>query len=175
MRGFVGPASRDEADGDGHSHTEERTLPYAGAYCDAVTEAWAVRVVLEFERGRVLSRLRALDAEFEGIVTASMDTNGDDEHDPEGATTAFERERTAALRDQAEARLGDVDRALARVVAGKYGFCRSCRRPIATERLKALPVTELCTVCASDLPSARGTRVLTKASSAARLRTETKR
>jgi DnaK suppressor protein len=101
-----------------------------------------------------------------------MDTNGDDEHDPEGATTAFERERTAALRGQAEAHLSDVDRALARVAAGKYGFCRSCPRPIEAERVKALPVTELCMGCASDLASASGTRVLTRVSSAAHLRTE---
>ena len=57
-------------------------------------------------------------AEFEGIVAASLDANCDDEHDPEGATIAFERERTAALRGQVEAHLGDVDRALARVAAG---------------------------------------------------------
>ncbi len=131
-----------------------------------MTGAWAASLVLESERGQILSRLRALAAEFEGIVAASMDTNGDDEHDPEGATIAFERERTAALRAQAEARLSDVDRALARVAAGKYGFCASCRRPIATERLRALPVTELCIGCASDLLRAGGTRVLTGASSA---------
>jgi DnaK suppressor protein len=132
-----------------------------------VTEAWAA-TVLESERGQILSRLRALAAEFEGIVAASVGTNGDDEHDPEGATIAFERERTAALRRQAEAHLGEIDRALARVAAGEYGFCRSCRRPIATDRLRALPVTELCMGCASNLPSASGTHAVTRALSATR-------
>jgi DnaK suppressor protein len=140
-----------------------------------VPEAWAASVVLEFERGQILNRIRALAAEFEGIVAASMGTNGDDEHDPEGATIAFERERTAALRGQAEAHLGDVDRALARVAAGTYGFCHSCRGPIAAERLKALPVTEFCIGCAGDLPSAGGGRVLTRASSATNLRTKRER
>ncbi len=140
-----------------------------------MTEAWAASVVLELERSQILSRLRALDAEFEGIVAAATGTNGDDEHDPEGATIAFERERTAALRGQAEAHLADVDRALARVVAGKYGFCRSCGRPIATERLRALPVTELCIGCASDLPGSSGARVFPRASPAAHLRTERER
>jgi DnaK suppressor protein len=140
-----------------------------------VTEAWAASVALELERSQILSRLLALDAEFEDIVADSTGTNGDDEHDPEGATIAFERERTAALRGQAEAHLGDVDRALARVAAGTYGFCRLCRRPIATERLRALPVTELCIVCVSDLPGASGARVFTRASSAAHLRTERER
>ena len=113
--------------------------------------AWAATLLLELERGQILSRLRALAAEFEDIVAASLDANGDDEHDPEGATVAFERERTAALRGQVEAQLGNVDRALARVAAGEYGFCRSCGRPIAAERLRALPVTELCIGCAGHL------------------------
>jgi DnaK suppressor protein len=150
-------------------------MPCADGYRDAVTDAWAASVALEFERGQILSRLCALAAEFEGIVAASTGTNGDDEHDPEGATIAFERERTAALRGQAEAHLGDIDRALARVAAGNYGFCRSCRRPIATERLRALPVTELCIGCASDQPSASGTRAFRRASSAAYLRAERER
>ena len=127
---------------------------------------WAANALLELERGQMLDRLRALDAEFEGIVVASLDANGDDEHDPEGATIAFERERTAALRGQVEAHLVDVDRALARVAAGEYGFCRSCRGPIATERLKALPVAELCISCAGDLPIAGSVRALTRAPSA---------
>ena len=124
-----------------------------GGYCGVVTTAWAT-VVLRFERDQTLSRIRALAADLEGIVAASVDANSDDEHDPEGATIAFERERTAALQGEAKAHLVDVDRALARVATGEYGFCRSCRRPIATERLRALPVTELCIGCARDRPQA---------------------
>ncbi len=116
-------------------------------YCDVVTRAWA-SVLLELEREQTLSRIRALAADFDVIVAASMDANSDDEHDPEGATIAFERERTAALQGEAKAHLGDVDRALARVATGEYGLCRSCGRPIATERLRALPVTEVCIGCA---------------------------
>ena len=97
-----------------------------------------------------------------------MDANSDDEHDPEGATIAFERERTAALRGQVEAHLGEIDHALERVAAGTYGLCRSCRRPIATERLRALPVTELCIGCASHLPIAPSLRPLTGAALAVR-------
>jgi DnaK suppressor protein len=137
-----------------------------------VTKAWGASVVLECERGQILCRIRSLAAEFEGIVAASMGTNSDDEHDPEGATVAFERQKVAALRGQAEAHLGNIDRALARVKAGTYGFCCSCRGPIATERLRALPVTELCIGCVGDLPSASGARVSTRASSAANLGTE---
>jgi DnaK suppressor protein len=116
-----------------------------------VTEPWA-SAQLEAERAQTVSRLNALTAEFESIVAASVGANGDDEHDPEGATVAFERERTAALRAQAEAYMGDLDRARARVAEGTYGTCRGCRQPIAAERLRVLPATELCVACSARHP-----------------------
>jgi RNA polymerase-binding transcription factor DksA len=106
------------------------------------------RKILEVERAQTLQRLDALADEFNGIVAASMDANADDEHDPEGATIAFERERTAALRAQAIAHLRDLDQALTRVTSGTYGTCSTCGQAIDVERLRALPVTESCTACA---------------------------
>ncbi len=110
-------------------------------------KAWA-SALLEVERERTVTRIRALSAELEGIVAAALDANGDDEHDPEGATVAFEREQASALRATAEAHLGEVDRAMARVETGAYGTCRLCGCPIGRERLTALPVTEVCIGCA---------------------------
>jgi DnaK suppressor protein len=109
----------------------------------------AARKILEAERAETLQRLDALADEFNGIVAASMDANADDEHDPEGATIAFERERTAALRAQAVAHLSDLDQALMRVTSGTYGTCNICGQAIDVERLRALPVTESCTACAA--------------------------
>ena len=106
------------------------------------------RKILEVVRAQTLQRLDALADEFNGIVAASMDANADDEHDPEGATIAFERERTAALRAQAIAHLRDLDQALTRVTSGTYGTCSTCGQAIDVERLRALPVTESCTACA---------------------------
>ena len=39
----------------------------------------------------MLRRLASLTDNFNAVVAASRDTNADDEHDPEGATIAFER------------------------------------------------------------------------------------
>lgn len=108
----------------------------------------AVRQLLEAERSRTVERLRALDTEFGAIVAASVGSNTDDEHDPEGATIAFERERTSALRAQAQAHLRLVDQALSRAADGSYGLCRRCQSAIPEERLRALPATELCAPCA---------------------------
>ena len=104
--------------------------------------------LLEIERAAAIGRLEALGTEFDGIVAASVGANSDDEHDPEGATIAFERERTSALRAQAEAHLREIERARSRLAAGEYGTCQLCRRPIGAERLRALPVAEFCTPCA---------------------------
>jgi RNA polymerase-binding transcription factor DksA len=109
--------------------------------------------ILEQERDAASSRLASLRAEFDGIVESAIDANGDDEHDPEGATIAFERSRTASLLAEAEAALVDIDAALRRLNAGTYGTCEACAEAIGAERLQALPAATLCVRCAAGSPS----------------------
>ncbi len=52
------------------------------------------------------------------------------------------------LDDEAEAELGEVNKALARLDAGQYGTCSSCGKPIGETRLKAVPYASLCMNCA---------------------------
>jgi DnaK suppressor protein len=101
------------------------------------------------ERDRTAVRLRHLTGDHAGIVEASRDSNADDEHDPEGATIAFERSQVEALVRQARAHLVEVDAALDRVGAGTYGTCERCGRPIAAARLEARPVARTCVTCAA--------------------------
>ena len=82
------------------------------------------------------------------MVEASRDSNADDEHDPEGATIAFERSHVGALVEQARARLAEVDAALARLDAGTYGACERCGEPIGSGRLEARPTARHCVDCA---------------------------
>ncbi|HEX2074615.1 MAG TPA: TraR/DksA C4-type zinc finger protein [Geodermatophilus sp.] len=100
------------------------------------------------ERDAVLAQIAALTREFDGVVAASQASNADDEHDPEGATIAFERQQVAALLAQARRRLADVEAALARRADGSYGRCEACGRPIAPERLAARPAARTCIDCA---------------------------
>ena len=83
------------------------------------------------------------------MVAASRDANIDDEHDPEGATIAFERSQVSALARQARDHLAEVDAALQRLDEGTYGVCERCGRPIAPGRLEARPTARLCIECAS--------------------------
>jgi DnaK suppressor protein len=103
---------------------------------------------LERERAAALAQIEALTREFDEVVAASRSSNADDEHDPEGATIAFERQQLAALLDQARRRLADVDAALGRRETGDYGVCETCGRPIAPERLAARPAARTCIDCA---------------------------
>ncbi|GGF35773.1 hypothetical protein GCM10011519_06610 [Marmoricola endophyticus] len=82
------------------------------------------------------------------MQAASRDTNADDEHDPEGATIAFERQQLAAVLESAEATQRRLEEALARHARGDYGRCRSCGGPIAPGRLEARPGATLCIDCA---------------------------
>ena len=104
--------------------------------------------LLEQERTATRTQIAALDADFATIVEASAQVATDDEHDPEGATIAFERQQVDAIRAQALRRLDDLDHALEQLAAGTYGSCESCGRPIAAERLTARPAARTCIACA---------------------------
>ncbi len=100
------------------------------------------------ERDAARAQVEALTREFDGVVAASRSSNADDEHDPEGATIAFERQQVAALLEAARRRLADVEAALGRRAAGSYGVCEVCGRPIPAERLAVRPSARTCVACA---------------------------
>lgn len=104
--------------------------------------------LLAAERRRALERLAGCEADLAAVIASSEDANGDDEHDPEGSTIAYERARLAALRSQAEFDLADIDLALARLEAGSEVICEGCGEPIPTERFAALPAARTCVACA---------------------------
>ncbi|NMR20473.1 TraR/DksA C4-type zinc finger protein [Cellulomonas fimi] len=108
-----------------------------------------VAQVLAAERAETLERLAGRTAGFDEVVAASLHSNADDEHDPEGATLAFERSQLGALVRQARAHLQEIDAATARLAAGTYGVCERCGRPIATGRLEARPAARTCVECAA--------------------------
>ena len=108
-----------------------------------------VRARLEADERETRERLESMQGDFAGVVDAQADVATDDEHDPEGATIAFERARVAALVDQARQHLADIDAAVSRLDDGSYGSCERCGRPIEGERLAARPVARTCMTCAS--------------------------
>jgi RNA polymerase-binding transcription factor len=108
-----------------------------------------VRAALDAERRATLDQVAGLERDFGSIVAASQADNADDEHDPEGATIAWERQHVAALLAQAREHLAAIDEALRRLSDGGYGRCEVCGQPIAPERLAARPTATQCVTCAS--------------------------
>jgi DnaK suppressor protein len=109
-----------------------------------VTEFERFRVLLEEERARKIALLPALRADIVSANAARQNSNVDDEHDPEGATIAFELSQASALLDQSSSGLAQIEAALERIAAGTYGSCAICGKRIAEGRLEARPWTPFC-------------------------------
>ncbi len=88
--------------------------------------------------------LRSTGADIDSILDARRDSSTDDEHDPEGATLAFERSQADSLRLAALSRLDEIDAARARLMTGRYGFCEVCGEPIPRARLEIRPWAARC-------------------------------
>lgn len=98
----------------------------------------AARAALEAERESVLAELGDV-IEAPGPMTYGSQAAA--------ASHVFEQQRDLALREHNEQHLAAVDAALARLDEGTFGRCTSCGRPIARERLEALPWAAHCIDC----------------------------
>jgi DnaK suppressor protein len=103
---------------------------------------------LEAERRRTTQRLERLRHDHDGFVAASMNSNADDEHDPEGATIAFERSQVETLVRQLQQHLAEIEAAERRFDDGGYGICERCAGAIPEDRLEARPTARTCVGCA---------------------------
>lgn len=101
------------------------------------------------EQRRAAAQVESLEHTVTAIVEGSELTATDDEHDPEGATIAYERAQAIFLLQQARLDRDRLTAAEATLESGDPIRCEVCRREIDTERLLALPTTTTCIHCAS--------------------------
>ena len=99
----------------------------------------AVRATLEAEAARLREEIG------EPIEGPGQMTYGSQ---AAAASHVFAQQRDLALRDRERTQLRQVLDALERLDAGTYGVCRSCGKPIAPERLEAIPWAATCIDCA---------------------------
>ncbi|WP_022890708.1 TraR/DksA family transcriptional regulator [Agromyces italicus] len=112
----------------------------------AQLERFEVR--LRAERAEAAQREAEFDDVMGEVRAARSGASADDEHDPEGPTMTQEwSQRTAVLAD-VQHELAEIDRALARIADGSYGFCARCGKRITVARLDARPTATLCIDCA---------------------------
>ncbi len=74
-------------------------------------------------------------------------SGGADNHLADIATVTYDRELDSTLEVSEANHLAAVDAALRRIESGTYGTCENCGRPIALERLEAMPWATLCIDC----------------------------
>lgn len=104
-------------------------------------------------RADLLERARQLRDEHQRAVADISDLQrdrvadgaGDDQAD--AGNKAFEREQELSIAQGIQARLDQVELALARLDAGTYGICEQCGNVIPTARLEAFPSVTLCVRC----------------------------
>jgi DnaK suppressor protein len=104
----------------------------------STTGSEAHKAQLEAERARLLEEIG------EAIEAPDQMTYGSQ---AAAASQVFEQQRDLALRERAVQHLAQVDAALARLRDGTFGRCARCGRPIAPDRLEALPWAAHCIDC----------------------------
>ena len=97
------------------------------------------RLTLESERARLLLELSE-EVEHPRVSHGAQTA---------AASEVSESQRGQQLRGREELHLVQIEAALRRIEAGKFGDCLTCGKPIAPERLEALPWATDCVDCHS--------------------------
>ena len=105
------------------------------------------RDLLQEERQRVVEALEYLQKENPGSIEDETDDETTDNHLAETATVTLDREIDYTLEENSEHVLSSIDGALGRIDEGTYGNCVSCGKPIAEDRLAAIPWATQCIDC----------------------------
>ena len=104
-----------------------------------------IKVLLERRKKEIEKQIEELKKQDPFFVEGRLSEN-------EPIEDAAEQEghgRVEALVRQLEATLSQIKKALARIAEGKYGICEKCGKVIDKARLKAMPMTTLCSECAA--------------------------
>jgi DnaK suppressor protein len=103
--------------------------------------------LLEEERRRVVDAIEYLHKENPGSIEDETEDETTDNHIAETATVTLDREIDYTLEENSEHVLAEIEGALKRIEAGTYGVCVNCGKPIAEERLAAIPWATYCIDC----------------------------
>jgi len=115
---------------------------------DALDIPSVLRIV-EAEQERTADQIASLEGVVAAIIEGSELTSTDDEHDPEGATIAYERAQATALLRQARSDRDALLITRRQLLEGRQVVCADCGRGIDLERIAALPTAKRCVECAA--------------------------
>jgi RNA polymerase-binding protein DksA len=104
------------------------------------------RDILLEERDRVSAAINHVQ-DNSGSLEEEPEEETYDNHLGDSATATLNREIDDTLEENAEHLLRAINDALQRIDAGTYGTCGRCGKPIAEERLEAIPYANRCIDC----------------------------
>jgi RNA polymerase-binding protein DksA len=102
------------------------------------------RRVLESERDRLYHARDAVHHDGSLLEETGDLAIGSGDHIADSASETYMRELDEGLEENAGHILAEIEAALARIEDGTYGKCSACGKPIAAERLEAVPYATLC-------------------------------
>jgi DnaK suppressor protein len=102
------------------------------------------RTLLEGERERLSHAREAVHHDGSLLEETGDLAIGSGDHLADSASETYMRELDEGLEENADHLLAEIDAALARIADGTFGLCASCGKPIAPERLEAVPYATLC-------------------------------
>ena len=106
-----------------------------------------LRRTLADERERLAADLADLEQSGHEALSEMSGENNYRDHMADQGTATFTKELDMSLEENVRDLLRQVDKALARIDSGDYGKCATCGKPIAAERLKAMPAADQCITC----------------------------
>ncbi|SEN71444.1 molecular chaperone DnaK [Cryobacterium sp. TMT1-3] len=92
---------------------------------------------------------------FDGVQSSRSDGSADGAHDAEASSLRTEWSRMSGFQGEAVEELASIDRALQRIVDGKYGLCVRGGERIPDGRLEIKPAADLCIACAEKAAARR--------------------
>jgi DnaK suppressor protein len=103
-----------------------------------------LRKHLEEEKGKTSDRIAELSKQdpFSDPDRANDNAASDSEASEESS-----HDRFAAMVEELNARIAEIDAALERISNNTYGYCTNCQKMIDTDRLAILPTATLCLAC----------------------------
>src|SRR5215210_6876490 len=105
------------------------------------------RDLLLEERERVSATINHLHEENSRSLEDETEEETYDNHLADSATATVNREIDYTLEENSEHVLQAINEALSRIESGTFGACGRCGKPIAEERLEAIPYANRCIDC----------------------------
>jgi RNA polymerase-binding protein DksA len=105
------------------------------------------RDILLEERSRVATAMNHLHENNSVSFEDETEEETYDNHLADSAAATLNREIDYTLEENAEHLLTAINEALQRIEHGTFGTCGRCGKPIAEERLEAIPYANRCIDC----------------------------